>query len=80
MTATYTKSKHRLLYKKINELGIEHFKIELVDEITCEDKRDLHALEGYYILQYGTLNHNLAGRTKNADLLRDLVHVVKTIL
>ena len=61
MTATYTKSKHRLLYKQINELGIEHFKIELVDEITCEDKKDLHALEGYYILQYGTLNRNLAG-------------------
>ena len=63
LTATYTKSKHRLLYKKMNLLGIEHFKIELLDEITCEDKKDLHALEGYYILQYGTLNHNLAGRT-----------------
>jgi len=63
LTATYTKSKHRLLYKKMNLLGIEHFKIELLDEITCEDKKDLHALEGYYILQYGSLNHNLAGRT-----------------
>ena len=63
LTATYTKSKHRLLYKKMNLLGIEHFKIELLDEITCEDKKDLHALEGYYILQYGTLNHNLAGRS-----------------
>ena len=63
LTARYTKSKHRLLYKKINELGIEHFKIELLDEITCEDKKDLHALEGYYILQYGTLNVRMAGRT-----------------
>ena len=63
LTAKYIKSKNRLLYKKINELGIEHFKIELVDEITCDDKKDLHALEGYYILQYGTLNHNLAGRS-----------------
>ena len=63
LTAIYTKSKHRLLYKKINELGIEHFKMELMDEITCEDKKDLHALEGYYILQYGTLNVRMAGRS-----------------
>ena len=33
----------------MNLLGIENLKIELVDEITCEDKKDLHALEGYYI-------------------------------
>ena len=63
LTARYTKSKNRLLYKKMNLLGVENFKIELVDEITCTDKQDLKALEGYYILQLGTLNHNVAGRT-----------------
>ena len=47
----------------MNLLGVEHFAIELVDEITCTDKRDLKALEGYYFLQLGTLNHNVAGRT-----------------
>ena len=63
LTAKYSKSKHRLLYRKMNLLGGENFKIELVDEITCHDKQDLKVLEGYYILQLGTLNHNVAGRT-----------------
>ena len=54
--------KHRLLYKKMNELGIENFNIELLDEIQCENKKDLYTLEGKYILQYGTLNKNIAGR------------------
>ena len=62
LTAKYTKAKNRLLYKKMNLLGIESFKIELVDQITCDDNKDLKALEGHYILKYGTLNHNLAGR------------------
>ena len=47
----------------MNELGVENFKIELLDEITCETREDLHALEGHYVLQRSTLNHNLAGRS-----------------
>jgi len=47
----------------MNLSGSENFQIELVDEITCHDKQDLKVLEGYYILQLGTLNHNVAGRT-----------------
>ena len=47
----------------MNELGTDNFKIELVDEITCEKIQDLKQLEGYYISQCGTLNHNMAGRT-----------------
>ena len=62
LTAKYTKSKNRLLYKKMNLLGIENFKIELVDEITCDDKKDLRTLEGYYISQLGTLNIRMSGR------------------
>ena len=63
LTAKYTKYKNGLLYKKINELGVEHFRIELLDEITCDDKKDLKTLEGKYILQYGTLNVRMAGRS-----------------
>ena len=62
LTANYTKSKNRLLYKKMNLFGAENFKIELVDEITCENTNDLKSLEGHYILQYGTLNVRMAGR------------------
>jgi predicted GIY-YIG superfamily endonuclease len=50
LTAKYIKSKHRLLYEKMNLLGSENFTIELVDEITCHDKQGLKVLEGYYIL------------------------------
>ena len=38
LTAKYSKSKNRLLYNKMNSLGSENFKIELLDEITCHDK------------------------------------------
>ena len=63
LTAKYTKSNTRLLYKKMNSLGVENFNIELVDEITCDYIHDLKILEGSYILQYATLNHNVAGRS-----------------
>ena len=62
LTARYTKSKNRLLYKKMNSFGVENFKIELLDEITCESKNDLRVLEGYYISQLGTLNTRMSGR------------------
>jgi len=48
-------------YKYINEIGIEHFKIELFEEYPCENKEQLLKREGYFINLYGTLNHNSAG-------------------
>ena len=65
--------KHRLLYKKINELGIENFKIELIEEVKCDSKQDLKTIEGTYIKQFGNLNNNMAGRTiKEWRQLKDL--------
>ena len=48
----------------MNELGVNNFKVELIDEITCCSIKDLFKIEGFYIKQQGTLNKNIAGRSK----------------
>jgi hypothetical protein len=57
------KSKHLPLYKLINEIGIERFRIQLIEEYPCEDKYQLIQKEGEYIRELGTLNKRIAGRT-----------------
>ena len=54
---------HIKLYKKMNEIGVEHFKILLVEETPCENVEQLRAIEGDYIRELGTLNSQIAGRT-----------------
>ena len=62
---TGTQYKNYKFYKtKIHELGVEHFYIELIKETPCENKEQLRAIEGEYIRKYGTLNSQLAGRTR----------------
>ena len=61
---TSTKHKNYKLYKRMNELGVEHFYIELVKETPCENKEQLNAIEGDYIRKYGTLNGKITGRTR----------------
>ena len=58
------KCKEYKIYKKMRDVGIEHFYIELIKEAPCENKEQLRAIEGQYIRQYGTLNTKIAGRTK----------------
>ena len=54
---------HIKLYKKMNEIGVEHFKILLIEETPCENVEQLRAIEGDYIRELGTLNSQIAGRT-----------------
>ena len=62
---TGTQYKNYKFYKtKIHELGVEHFYIELIKETPCENKEQLRAIEGEYIRKYGTLNSQIAGRTR----------------
>ena len=61
---TRDECKKYLVYQHMREVGIEHFYIELIKEVPCENKEQLRAIEGQYIRQYGTLNKNIAGRTK----------------
>jgi group I intron endonuclease len=54
----------RALYKLMNEIGETRFRIELIEHYPCEDKYQLRQREGYFIREMGTLNMQIAGRTK----------------
>ena len=56
--------KHYKLYQKINEIGVEHFYIELIEETPCNNAEQLRAEEGEYIRKCATLNSRIEGRTK----------------
>ena len=53
------------LYKKMREVGIHHFYIELIATTQCENAEQLRAIEGDYIRQLGTLNGKIEGRTRS---------------
>ncbi len=61
--STYEKYQHRPLYKLINEIGFDRFRIQLIENYPCEDKYMLKQKEGEYIRELSTLNKNIAGRT-----------------
>jgi ribosomal protein S27AE len=52
------------LYQHMNLIGIEHFKIYLIENYPCDNKEELERREGQIIKQFGTLNSLIAGRTK----------------
>jgi group I intron endonuclease len=54
----------RTLYKLMNEIGFERFRIELIENYSCEDKYQLRQREGYFIREMGTLNEQIAGRNE----------------
>jgi len=54
----------RPLYKLMNELGVEKFHIELVEDYPCENKEQLRKREGHYIREMGTLNIVIEDRTR----------------
>lgn len=56
-------NKNRPLYKLINEIGFERFRIELVCDYPCQDKYQLSQKEGEHIRALGTLNKIIQGRT-----------------
>ncbi len=57
------KYQNRPLYKLINEIGFERFRIQLIEDYPCEDKYQLRQKEGEYIKSIGNLNMLQAGRT-----------------
>jgi len=58
---------HKMLYNDMNTIGIDHFKIELIEEYPCENKEQLCRREGYWIRKLNThkcgYNKEVAGRT-----------------
>ena len=49
-------------YQKMNELGVENFYIELVEECPCENNDQFRAREGHFIREMATLNGRIEGR------------------
>ena len=55
---------HLPLNNLINEIGFNRFRIELIEDYPCKDKYELNQRQGFYIRQFGSLNHNVKGRNK----------------
>ena len=65
------KSSHRKLYSLMNALGIEQFRIELLEYCSCSSREELRRREGEKIRELkASLNMNIAGRT-NAEYRLD---------
>ena len=52
------------LYDKMQEVGVDKFYIELVEDCPCGNIEHLRKREGELIRQMGTLNKRIDGRTK----------------
>ncbi len=56
--------KHKPLYKLMNEIGYERFRIQLIEECPCDDKYQLRQREAFYIRQMSTMNKTIPFVTK----------------
>ena len=72
------KYKNAVVYKKMNELGVDKFYIELYELFKCDIKEELTKREGEVIRQISTLNKRIEGRTqKEYDKERRQIPEVK---
>lgn len=44
-------------YSHVQKLGAENFKLELLEAVVCESRRELELAEAVWIKKLGTLNH-----------------------
>ncbi len=58
------KAKHSKLYQHMNDLGFDHFEIELLEEYTCDNQTELETREAELIRKFGTLNTKIPNRTR----------------
>ena len=61
--SNHPKKMNRPLYALMKEIGNDRFRIELIEDYSCEDKYQLRQREGYFIRQFGTLNMKIEDRT-----------------
>ena len=73
--AVKNRNKNQKVYKHMNDLGVENFYIELLEEFPCENKEQLRKREGYHIRDIGTLNSRIAGRLKHEHYIDNKEHV-----
>jgi hypothetical protein len=57
---------NRPLYQLMNEIGIERFRIDLIENYPCNDKIALGQREGHFIREMGTLNIRIEGRSRKS--------------
>ena len=62
---THDVKNHLTFYKKMNELGVNNFYIELIEEYPCENNDQLRAREGHFIREVATLNGRIECRDQN---------------
>ena len=55
------------LYKAFNEMGVDNFYIELVDNSPCENKEQLRAKEGHHIRLYNSVQNGYNGIIAGRD-------------
>ncbi len=55
---------HRPLYTLMKEIGVDRFRIELIEDFPCEDKYQLRQKEGFWIRELGTLNKTIENRSR----------------
>jgi len=60
------RSKNSSIYKLMNEIGFERFRIELIENYPSQDKYQLRQREGHFIRELGTLNMRIECRTDKA--------------
>ena len=53
--------KNMPIYKLMNEIGFDRFRIELIEDYPCQDRYQLRQREGHFIREFGTLNVKIAG-------------------
>jgi group I intron endonuclease len=61
--STRERFQNRSLYKLMNEIGFERFRIQLIEDYPCEDLYQIRQREGFWIRQIGTLNQRIESRT-----------------
>ena len=61
---TRDEKNHLTLYKKMNELGVENFYIELIEEYPCGNNDQLRARKGHFIRELASLNDRIEARNK----------------
>ncbi len=69
---TKIESKNRPLYKLMNEIGFNRFRIQLLEECPCEDVYELRQKEGSFIRLYGTLNKRVEDGCKSRGEYRSI--------
>ncbi len=70
--ANVEKNKYKPLYKLINEIGFNRFRIQLIKNYPCEDQYQLRQEEGRFIREKGALNLYIAGRDRK-DYIKEYV-------